>query len=165
MSFYDVNFRDFIADYLPPDKREERNIAYLTALLKPLETLHVSTFQGFRDATIEDAKENGQKLILEDVLNKYFGIISAPFIYIDNSGDDVAPLLLYQIEEAQVPTFFYQETESTPVYLAQEDEVNNNKEFKVFVPTAVYLANGEDNIRAQVDRLRPYSTYYTIIQY
>jgi hypothetical protein len=77
----------------------------------------------------------------------------------------VAPLLLYQIEEGQVPTFFFQEAESTPVYLAQEEEVNSNKAFKVFVPVAVYAANGEDNIRAQVDRLRPYSTYYTIIQY
>jgi hypothetical protein len=35
----------------------------------------------------------------------------------------------------------------------------------VYVPTAVYAAVGEAAIKQQVDRLRPYSTFYTIVQY
>ena len=165
MSVYDINYKSFVGDFLPPDKRAAVNVAYITDLLKPLETLHVSTFGPFRDGTISDAKENGQRILIESVLNTAFSVITAPYIYIDNSGDDVAPLVLFQIEENLLGTFFYQETELLPVYLSQEQEVNNNREFKVFVPTAVYAANGENKIRVQVDRLRPYSTIYSIIQY
>jgi hypothetical protein len=165
MSIYDINYRDFVADYLPPDKREERQIAWLTSLLKPLDTLHIDTFGDYKEDIIYRAKQNGQRILMESILNDTFGVIAAPFIYIDNTGDDITSQIFFNQSEGLPPVWFFQESETTPVYFNNESELTNNKQFKVYVPVAVYAAVGENAIKAEVDRLRPYSTIYTIIQY
>ncbi len=66
-----------------------------------------------------------------------------------------------------LPAFiFFNEAEGqAPAYFNNEAEVTNNRNFVVYVPAAVYASVGEPAIKQQVDRLRPYSTFYTIVQY
>lgn len=162
---YDINYTDFVKDYLPPDKREEKEISWLVALLAPLETLHIDTFGAYRTDIIYRAKQNGQKLLMESILNDTFGVVALPFIYIDNSGDNVEPTVFFQTTEGLDGVLFFNVSELTPQFMSNEIEVNNNKEFKVYVPIAVYTSVGEPAIKKEVDRLRPYSTIYQIITY
>jgi len=166
MSIYNINFADFVIDYLPPDKREPVNKSFITALLAPVQTLHNDTFFTFKPLIEEQTKHNGQRILMESILNDTFGVTAAPLIYIDNSGDNITPLDLFNESEGFAPLFLFNESEAEPpTYFYNESEVTNNREFIVYVPTAVYAAVGEPAIKTEVDRLRPYSTFYTIIQY
>tara|TARA_R110000796_G_scaffold55294_4_gene128861 strand:- start:196 stop:696 length:501 start_codon:yes stop_codon:yes gene_type:complete len=166
MSIYNITFRDFVIDQLPVDKREPVNIAFFTALLKPLETLHESTFNAYRTDIIGRSKQNGQRILFESILNTNFGVNSAPFIYIDNSGDNITPLSFYNQAEGLAPTYLYNITEGQPsLFFNNVSEVSSNRDFIVYVPTAVYSTAGEIPLRQQIDRLKPYSTNYTIITY
>lgn len=166
MGIYTINWGDFATDYLPPDKREPVTKAFLAANLEPLNTLHVDTFDVFKPDIIDRTKHNGQRILMESVLNAVFSVVSAPYIYIDNSGDNVTPDIFFNQSEALPPYYFFNEAEAqTPAYFNNEVEVTNNRNFIVYVPAAVYASVGEAAIKQQVDRLRPCSTFYTIVQY
>jgi len=166
MSVYNINFKDFVITYLPPDKREVTTVAFLTACLAPLNTLHVATFNVYKPDVINRAKQNGQRILMEEVLNSVFGVTVAPLIYIDNSGDNITPDIFFNITEGLPPFTFFNLSESqAPAYFNNTAEVTNNRNFVVYVPAAVYAAKGEPAIKQQVDRLRPASTFYTIVQY
>jgi len=166
MGIYDITFKDFVIDQLPVDKRELVNISFFTALLKPLETLHESTFDAYRTDIIGRSKQNGQRILFESILNTNFAVTSAPFIYIDNSGDNITPFVFYNEVEGLNPTSLYNISEGeTPLYFNNVTEVSSNRDFIVYVPTAVFSAAGEIALKQQIDRLKPYSTNYTIITY
>jgi len=166
MSVYTINWDNFVIDYLPPDKREPVTLAFLQANLEPLNTLHLATFNVFRPDIKDRAKQNGQRILMESILNDVFGVVAAPFIYIDNSGDNVTPDIFFNIAEGLPAYILFNESEAQPpAYFNNKAEVTNNRNFVVYVPTAVYAAEGEPAIRQEVDRLRPYSTFYTIVQY
>ena len=166
MGIYDINFNTLTREFLPPDKREDVEVSWLTALLEPLQTLHDDTFITYKAEVITKAKQNGQKILLEDTLNNVFGVVGPQFIQIDNSGDDVTPDIFYNESEGVTPFTLYNESEAQPaVYFNNEAELTNNRIFIVKVPIAIYTAVGETAIREEVDRLRPYSTFYTIITY
>ncbi len=164
-SIYTIEWEDFIKDYLPPDKREVINIAYLKALLAPLTTVHNNTYNTFKPYIEDLAKQNGQRILLESILNTTFAVVGPPFIYIDNSGDDVLPVIFLNEDEGLTANFLFNESEATPFYFNNAAEISNNKNFVVFVPTAVYTSVGEPAIINEVERLRPASTFYTIVTY
>lgn len=166
MSIYNITYKDFVIDQLPVDKRELVNVAYLTALLKPLETVHLDTFGPFRDQVVKKSKQNSQKILLESILNEKFGVVSAPFIYIDNSGDNIAPGVFFNEAEGLPPVFMFNISEGQPPkFLNNESEVSLNRNFVVFVPLAVFTAVGTIAIESELDRLKVYSTNYTIQTY
>jgi len=166
MSIYDITYKDFVIDYLPVDKRKPVNIAYLTALLTPVETVHVDTFGPYRDDVIERSKQNGQRILFESILNNKFGVTSAPLIYIDNSGDNITPNIFFNENEGLPPVIMFNESEGQPpLYMRNESEASVNREFIIFVPIAVFTAVGVEAIKAEADRLKPYSTNYKIITY
>lgn len=166
MGIYSITYKDFVIDQLPVDKRNLVNIAYFTALLKPVETVHNDTFGPYRDDIIERSKQNGQRILFESILNAKFGVVSAPFIYIDNNGDNVTPAILFNESEGLQPAILFNESEGqTPFFMVNESEMSTNRSFVVFVPIAVFTAVGSVAIEAEVDRLKPYSTSYTIQTY
>tara|TARA_R110001606_G_scaffold138471_1_gene276631 strand:- start:1019 stop:1519 length:501 start_codon:yes stop_codon:yes gene_type:complete len=166
MSIYSLDYSIFANEFLPPDKRGTVQNSWQKALLTPEQNLHNEVFITYRPDVIARSKHNGQKVVMEAVLNETFNIVSLPFIYIDNSGDDVAPITLFNETEGYPAVTFYNSNESQPgVFLFNTTEANTNNEFKVYVPAATYNAQGEAKIAAEVDRLRPYSTNYIIISY
>lgn len=166
MSLYDLDYGIFANEYLPPDKRGDVHKSWQTALLAPEQSLHNDIFNVFRPDILGRAKQNGQKIIMESVLNDVFGVTGPSLIYIDNTGDDVRPVVFFNESEGYPPVYFYNESEGQPpVYFYNKSESIANNDFKVFVPSATYAAFGLARIAAEVDRLRPYSTNYTIISY
>ena len=166
MSVYNINYSDFVDNQLPPDKRGIVTKAYLTALLVTLEEVHIDTFGPYRDDVIKRSKQNGQRILFESVLNETFGVVSAPFIYIDNTGDNITPALFHNISEGLDPVILFNISEAQPpLYLNNVSEVSANRNFIVYVPSAVFATFGADAIEEEVDRLKPYSTNYTIITY
>ena len=163
MSIFDLNYNLLVREYLPPDKREDKAVSWLTALLEPLQTLHDDTYLVYKPDVTGRAKQNGQKIILESILNEVFSVVGPQFIYIDNTGDNITADIFYNESEALPPFILHNESElEPPVYFNNEVELTNNKEFIVYVPLAIYTAVGEPAIKYEVDRLRPYSTFYTI---
>lgn len=166
MSIYDLNYSIFANEFLPPDKRAPVQKAWQTALLTPEQTLHDDIFKTYRPDVLARAKQNGQKIIMESVLNEVFGVTGPSLIYIDNTGDDISPVIFFNKSEGYPPVYFYNQSEGQPpVYFNNKSESLTNTNFKVYVPAATYAAYGIDRIAAEVDRLRPYSTNYTIISY
>lgn len=162
MSIYTLNYGVFANEFLPPDKRAEVQKSWLMALLAPEQTLHDEVFLTYRPDVVARSKQNGQKIIMESILNETFGVVTAPFIYIDNTGDDKTPKTFFNKAEGYPPVIFTNSTEGAPVFFVNSSELTQNNKFKVFVPLAVYNTVGEPKIAAEVDRLRPYSTTYEI---
>lgn len=166
MSIYNLDYSIFANEFLPPDKRADVQKSWQTALLAPEQQLHDSIFNVFRPYIIERSKQNGQKIVMESVLNDTFGVTAPPLIYIDNTGDDVGGVTFFNESEGYPGVIFYNESEGqAPTFFYNDSETVQNNDFKVYVPAAVYAAEGEAKIAAEVDRLRPYSTNYVIISY
>jgi hypothetical protein len=166
MSIFNLNVDLVVREFLPPDKREDVEISWLNALLAPLQTLHDDTFLVYKPDVKARAKHNGQKVVLESILNDTFGVVGPQFILIDNTGDNVVADILYNESEGLPDFILHNESEAEPaVYFNNESELTNNREFVVKVPLAVYTAEGEAAIKFEIDRLRPYSTFYTITTY
>lgn len=166
MGVFNLLYNNLVVEYLPPDKREDKEISWLTALLTPLQTLHDDTYLVYKPYIEDRAKQTGQRIILESVLNATFGVVALPKIYIDNSGNNVLPDIFFNQSEGLPPFTLYNESElQPPIFFNNESELTNNRNFVVFVPIAVYTAVGEPAIKEEVDRLRPYSTFYTIQTY
>jgi hypothetical protein len=166
MSIYSVDFEAFVRDYTPPNKREAQTLAWLNAVFVPLGQLHADTFDVYKPYIEDRAKQNGQRIVLESILNESFSIVAPPYIYIDNSGDDASSTLFFNEGEGLPGVTFFNVSEAQPPeYFINSSETNNNRDFVVYVPTAVYSAVGEDAIKDEIDRLKPYGTFYTIIQY
>ena len=166
MSIYTLDYNVYINEFLPPDKRGTVQKAWLGALAAPIITLHSDIFTTYYPDVIGRAKQNGQKIIMEDALNSTFGVAGPSFIYIDNTGDDVGPKIFFNEGEGYPGVTLYNESEGeTPFYFVNEPETVKNNDFIVYVPAAVLASVGAPKIAAEVDRLRPYSTTYQIISY
>lgn len=148
----------------PVNKRGPKHLAWLRALMAPLNELNDSFFGTyFPDVTLR-ANQNGQRIILEDVLNRLFNPALEPSIYILNSEQNVKPVSFFD-ESEDKPVFFFDESEGKPVYFFDGSETESSTGFKVFVPSGVLASFTEGQIRAEVDRHRPVSTQYIIISY
>lgn len=166
MSIYSIDWDAFVSDYLPPNKREPQTLAWLKAVFSPLATLHQDTFVTFKNFVEDRAKHNGQRIVMESILNNIFAVPGPNLIYIDNSGDDATGNLFFNESEGLPPVTLYNQSEGqAPFYFINEGEVTNNRGFVVYVPSATYASAGEDAIKSEIDRLKPYGTFYTIIQY
>lgn len=151
---------------LPPDKREAVQKAWLGAMHKTVIENHTTIFTTFYNQIIAETKHNGQKIIMEDVLNTVFSVPGPSFIYIDNTGNNVNPETFFNESESYPAKILFNESEAQPaLFMYNESETIQNTDFVVYVPAAIYTANGEAKIRSEVDRLRPYGTKYTVVSY
>jgi len=121
MSIFNLNFNNVVVEYLPPDKRKDVEISWLTALLAPLQTLHDDTFLVYRPDVTGRAKQNGQRIVLESILNNAFGVLTPPLIYIDNSGNNILPEIFFNESEALPPTFLSNESEAQPPFFLHNE--------------------------------------------
>lgn len=137
--------------------RKVRNIAFLSALVTPLQKLH--------DDTLYTMQHDGRKINLEKVLNDYFQVPgynpsdhdNTKTVYIENipqPGD----VFIYQPQEEQ-PVFL----EPNEVFLKQENESLTEFSFTVFIPDT-YDYN-EQTVRALIDKYRYIGKLYNIQNY
>ena len=166
MSIYNLDYSVFINEFLPPDKRGDVQKSWLNALAAPQQELHDSIFNDYYPDVIARSKQNGQNIIMEDVLNTTFNVPGPQFIYIDNTGDNKGPESFYNEGEGYAAQIFFNEPEGQPAFFFDnESETVQNNDFVVYVPAAILAAEGLARIAAEVDRLRPYSTNYVIQSY
>jgi hypothetical protein len=162
---YNINFKHISIQFVPVSKRIPRILAFLRALVSPLNTLQIDFFNVFLIEQRKIVKRNAQTLILENTLNLLFNPSGIPPIYIDNTGDDISGAIMYNSFENYPPIYFYNESESIPFYWYNLTETFQNSDFKVYIPASVFIAFPIDLIRFEINKYRPAGKNYIIISY
>ncbi|RKR83174.1 hypothetical protein BDD43_3376 [Mucilaginibacter gracilis] len=160
---YSLNFtriiRSYLATWLAPVR-----LAWLTALVSPLEQTRDDVFITFRNEAIEKARYNCQTIILQSILNKVFNTGNKTDIYIKNSDEFTEHTNLFNEAEGYPAIYLYNEGEGRPIYLFNESEFEQVYDFVVYVPTAIYNAS-LDVLKAWIDKYKFSGINYNIIAY
>lgn len=165
MALLDVDF-DIISKYLtPPELCKPRHNAWIRCFMRPLNDLMTDFGDVFFIDVLAKAKRSGQKIVLEDTLNKVFNPLGLKRITIDNTGDDLEVITFYNSYEGFPPTFINTEGFGGPTFFSNSFELNNLTAFVVFVPTEVLANFNENQIRNEVLKYNPEGTTFTIIIY
>ncbi len=166
---YNLTLSTLIGQILPTFLRMPIVISWLSALLAPLQwfidntwTLAVSDFS-------DKVKYNGQIIYLERILNIRYNTNGTDLIYIEDVAD-IEYFYLYNKSEGVTQKYLFNASEAeTPVYLFNKTEVDNQVDFIVMVPDALYadlVANSQlDNVTALVFYYKMAGTRFTIQQY
>ena len=142
---------------LPLALRKSKTIAFLSAIVKPL--------QKIADETLYTMQHDGRKIYLEKLLNDYFKVATydandhegTKTVYIENLAPP-GEVFIYQPDEEK-PIFL----EPTEVFISQENEMLSDYSFTVFIPN-MYTFN-EPTVRALIDKYRYIGKLYKIETY
>jgi hypothetical protein len=164
--FTSIDWRVQVNNLLPPVLRSESVIDYITALLSGLKT-NSDLFSIFEDATLDAARYNGQKIVLQAALNNIFGITSAPYIIVRNNG--TASGVGYVFEEASANfSYAYGEAEAFKeyqLYAFESTFVGDDSSFTVKIPIGIYTAELDRQIKAQVTKYKLVGKSFNTITY
>lgn len=152
-----IDFQKLVKISLPTRLRKVRMIAFLSALVAPLQKLH--------DETLYTMQHDGRKIYLEKVLNDYFKVVgynpsdhdNTKTVYIENVAQ-TGDVFIFQPEENE-PLFL----EPNEVFINQENETLSDYSFTVFIPDT-YTFN-EPTVRALIDKYRYIGKLYNIETY
>lgn len=152
-----IEFDKLVKLSLPTFLRKRRTIAFLVALVSPMQKLH--------DDTLYTMQHDGRKIYLEKVLNDYFQVAgydandheNTKTVYIGNI-DQPNELFIFQPEEDQ-PVFL----EPVETFVYQNNESGSDFSFTVFIPDT-YTYN-EPTVRALIDKYRFIGKLYNIETY
>lgn len=158
MQFWNrINFSMFVKLTLRIKNRKVRMIAFLTALVSPM--------QKFHEETLYIMQHDGRKIYLEKVLNDYFQVTG----YNPSDHDNTKKIYIENIPQPGA-TFVYQPEEDEPlflepneVFLLQQDESLTQYSFTVFIPESYSF--DEPTIRALIDKYRYIGKLYNIETY
>ncbi|EMY3554513.1 hypothetical protein K5L04_09250 [Flavobacterium psychrophilum] len=142
---FDINFKKMGIGFLPINLRQPKNIAYVLALLEPVEWLYYKWLQK-RDFDWYRLKHTGQVCKLRKVLN-------------DNLDKSLRRIYIAQ-GTAFPRKYIYTKAENKPKYLgtyfikSQDEYENTGVDFIVFVPTEIKTAS--------IDQLKYLLNYYKL---
>ena len=142
---FDINFKKIGIGFLPIDLRQPKNIAYVLALLEPVEWLYYKWLQK-RDFDWYRLKHTGQVCKLRKVLN-------------DNLDPSLRRIYI-GVGTAFPRKYIYTRAENKPKYLrtffikSQNEYENTGVDFIVFVPTEI--------INKNIDQLKYLLNYYKL---
>lgn len=166
---YDVDYTEFGKNFIPPKRRTEDHVAWVKALLTPVQQVRDLIFDVYRPDVIERMRYNGQTIILEAILNKVFEIPPPPYpqIIIDNIDNNIENVYIYNIAEEKA-LFIYNEAENQPIYLYNEAEYEVEFDFIVYVPNIApefFFNNIEKQVRAEVEKYKIAGVNYDVQPY
>ena len=166
MSLYDVDFQQLALRLSPPFKRGDNLSLWYKDILSPLQTLRDDIFNTQVPAIEDRTKQNSITIVLEDILNTEFGVLAAPFIYIQNNTNTVDQLVFRKEVEGYAPTFFRLDSEvpDAPIYFRNDSELLTEFDFIVFVPVALFPTI-EDQVRTLVQDLKIVGVNYDVQSY
>lgn len=159
MNIYQIDFELQAKRILPPKKRYPVMIAWLIALLKPLKILRNDIFDTYRPDIVERMAYNSQTIVLEAMLNKRYGIISSPFIYIINQLIDSNGMFI----SLTTPASDYVPEDYTGLSYVGISYSLTDVDFIIRIPSAISFLDGE--VRAFVDRYKTLGTTYLVQSY
>lgn len=169
---FDINIALISERNLVPFYRQPKHLAWLKALGAPLQEYRDKIFNDYADGgTDYDANEiigvrerikyNSQTIVLEAVLNKHFGVIVAPFIYIQNGISIEQEIFLTDSGDGYLPIYFGDSPNDVDtIYIGEEVDYNPAYDFIVYVPSALYATLGASNpertarVQEQVDKYK-----------
>ena len=142
MSLFNVNWRNFVTNWLPPNKRFQNYIDYIESLITGLTTNAIS-FQSFEADQNTLVKVTSQTIVLRAFLIQKFGIAG---IEIETNKTKIDRSLFYTENESQ-PVRFFTEAENRPTFIFTEPEVTQEVDFTVSVPAVSF----NSQIKAQIE--------------
>lgn len=157
---YSWDIESWINRRLHKKRRTVKHIAWLNALLSPLQTI-ANEFSSKCQEWDFRIKYSSQQKVLASLLNKIFDP-SLARIRVVTITDLMPPVILYDdIENPDHPIVYDEDEGIQGPILYDEDEMDSAYDFKVIVPAS--LSGSENRIRAWVERYRIGSKNYTII--
>ena len=165
MNIFNVDYGLLAKRLLPPNKRLDKQKAWLRSLMAPLDDLNTSYWLTYYPDLLVRAKRNAQKIVFENTLNEEFNQGGSNPIYIVNSGNILSNTFFFNEDEGYPAVYMYNESEGIPVYLYNSLEFENEFSFTIYVPTDVFSTYNEDQITAEADKYAIAGTTFNIIQY
>lgn len=157
-----MNYADYITKLLPVFLQKERFIAWVSALVSPLQTLH-DLYVNYAQTVRYRLSLTGQVIYLEHYLNDLFDN-SQRRIYIEDASELLLPPYLYN-KPTPHGTQIYIKNKSEggdKFYLRNRAEYNNQANFIVWVPAELEPQNAEHLFRAAVNRYKQAGAIYSI---
>ena len=161
---YRVRYADLAAHLLPSLLRRPHLLAWLAALLAPLETLY-QDFVAYQRATFRELAYNSQTLVFEGALNDQFDPYTCR-IRIVNQEVELTPLYLNFRNENQPDEKFVGFTREGPPwrYCYQYAEFDTQLDFIVRVPVGLRSPERTTQLTARINRFR-YATKKYALRY
>jgi hypothetical protein len=162
MFWLTVRFNELIKQLLWGDVRKPRTIAFLSAVVSPLQKIY--------DKTLYQMQHDGRTIYLEKVLNEFFEVVGY-----DTQNHEATKLVYIDDVEQQEKLYVFQDLEDDVAFLEDEpdtvddifidSEIENNVAFSfiVFVPDTYTFT--EPNLRALIDQYRYIGKKYIIQTY
>lgn len=153
--WYSVDFDKLGKLFLPLKLRQTKLMAWLSALMAPIVSLHYTWYQ-YRLSNLYKIKHTGQVCYLRGALNDTFDP-SERRIYVDGSGGDA------------LKTFIYTPGEEQTKYLGKLwirnslEFADTGADFLVYVPAAIVQSQPYE-LRALIDYYKLASKRYLIIE-
>lgn len=154
---FEIDYPKLTRLLLPPRLRKLRHVAWLQALVSPVNYLY-QQFRRNRDANRYRLRITPQVVYMQRLLNDRYDIDKRGIRIADTISFD--PADLYQEAESK-PVFIYNEEEHHPISLFTEQEVGRESvDFFVHVPA--YLSFNENEMRALIDNYKLAGKTYKI---
>jgi hypothetical protein len=155
---YNVDFDDIAKKLIPLRLRKVKALDYLSAILKPLKSLHAD-FLSFVNTKKYELKFTGQIIYLEHLLNDTYDSTTRGIYIVDTANID----LTYWFNRGELTSFYYLRNRSEgqpPKYLKNRIEYINHIHFIIKVPSGVSFV--EVQMRTLIDKYLQAGKNYTI---
>ena len=184
-SFYDIDFKIVAERLSPPFARAVKFLAWFNSLLTPLQQTRDELFEkyyylggsnyilpGELIGLDERLKYNAQTVLFEYILNKHYGVVVAPYIYIVNHTGSLDTVYLADAVSGE-PTSYWNDppNDADTVFIGNESDYMAAYDFTVYVPAALYATLGasnperDANVQFEVDKYKIIGTNNNIISY
>ena len=156
---YDFNHRKIATQLLPTALRKSNSIAFLSALLSPLQDIY-NDFITNKNRLSKEARYNSQTMLFEYLLNSEFDETSRRITIKTTSAGGVRVDAVLKSEGSKV--LAYQKNEGTGKILANLKSEETSTDFIVYIPTN--LSNKKDAIKRLINKYRFGGKIFEIIE-
>jgi hypothetical protein len=140
-------------------------IDLITSLLAGLKT-NSDSFAAFEATTLNAAKYNGQKIVLQYALNQLFFVLSPPFIIVETIDSSLGDVYVFAESDSRTSYSFAQaDTPKTYSVWGFNEADISSVDFVVKIPSGIYSTELDRQIKAQVNIYKVAGTTFTTQQY
>lgn len=164
MGLFQTDWRKQVTNLTPPEKRSASFIDWLTSLVDPIQIV-MDANEAWDEEVRRRARYNARKMVLQDALNTIFGQ-PANSIIVETQTSMAYNNYVYNEAEG-IDLFSYNESEfgSRPIYTFNDTEAVDTYDFLVKVPVAIYTAELDRRIRAEVTQYKLSGKSFNVVTY
>lgn len=163
--FEGIDWRVQASNIMPPVLRSGSLIDFISSLIFPLKYNSDQTAI-FEDDTIEAARYNSQKIILQAALNRIFGVVSAPYIIVRTNSILIGVGYVFESTNVNV-TYAHEQGGSTDyqLYAFESTFIGDDFNFTIKIPSAIYTAELDRQVTAQVNKYKLTGKTFNVTTY